>query len=364
MVLPRPHIQGLYRIPPDTESHKSFLRLDRNERVIDFPEQIVNRFHELLDARVVMSYPEIEPLYQKLSKYIEVPRDHLSLMSGSDLAIKTVFETYIDPDDQVLLHMPSYAMYEIYCKMFQANLKTISFDKSLKLDVEAFLDTITPQTRMVALENPNGFTGTILTKDEIRRVAEKAHACRAILLIDEAYYLFTGDTIQPLYQEFDNVIIARSFSKDLGMAGLRCGYLLSNPENIGFLYRVKPMYEVSAAAVAFCLAILEFPEQIKQYIAEVKKGMRFAVESLKGMGLITGGGNGNFLMIYLGDEIDIPLVIKGLKNRNVLVRRPFHVESIKGWLRVGVGNVSQMKNFLLAFATVLEETGCRVPSKL
>ena len=124
MVLPKSHIQDVYRFPPDIESRKNYLCLDKNERVIDFPEEIVNRFHELLDGRAVMSYPEIEPLYQKLAKYIGVARDHLLLAAGSDLAIKAVFEAYVDAGDNVLLHMPSYAMYDVYCKMFQANLKS------------------------------------------------------------------------------------------------------------------------------------------------------------------------------------------------------------------------------------------------
>lgn len=359
MIQPKPHIQELHRFPPDTESHRSYLRLDKNERVIPFPDEIVERFHALIDTNAIMSYPEVEPLYQKLAAYIGVPRDHLFLASGSDLAIKTVFETYIAPGDNVLLHMPSYAMYEVYCKMFQANLKTVSFNSQLELDVAAFIDAISPQTRMVVLENPNGFTGTILSQEDIRAIAEKAHHCNTILLIDEVYYLFTGETVQPLLQEFDNVIIVRSFSKDFGMAGLRCGYLLSKPGNIGFLYRVKPMYEVTQAAVAFCTAILEFPEHTKQYVSEVKKGMSFLKDALRRKGLVMGGGNGNFLLIYLGDDCDIPAVIKGLKSRGVLVRRPFQVEAVKGWLRVGVGNVSQMEKFVSAFSEVLVETGCR-----
>lgn len=356
MIQPKPHIQELHRFPPDVESHRPYLRLDKNERVIPFPDEIVTRFHALLDTNAIMSYPEVEPLYQRLAAYSGVPRDHLFLASGSDLAIKTVFETYIAPGDKVLLHMPSYAMYEVYCKMFQANLNTVSFNGKLELNVAAFIDAISPQTRMVVLENPNGFTGTILSQDDIRAIAEKAYQSDAILLIDEVYFLFTGETVQSLYLEYDNVIIVRSFSKDFGMAGLRCGYLLSQPTNIAFLYRVKPMYEVTQAAVAFCTAILEFPEHTKQYVEEVKRGMSFLKEALHSKGLITGGGNGNFLLIQLGESCDIPAVIKGLKDRGVLVRRPFQVEAVKGWLRVGVGNVSQMEKFVSAFSEVLVET--------
>jgi histidinol-phosphate aminotransferase len=163
--------------------------------------------------------------------------------------------------------------------------------------------------------------------------------------------------VLPLYREFDNVILARSFSKDFGMAGLRCGYLLSQPQNIDFLYRVKPMYEVSQAAVAFCLALLEHPRHIEQYVAEVRKGLKFLKEELQRMGIVTGGGYGNFLVVYLGDDFDIPAMIRGLKSRDVLVRRPFQVEAIKGWLRIAAGNESQMQLLAAVFREVLKETG-------
>jgi histidinol-phosphate aminotransferase len=356
MVLPRPHIQGLHRFPPDIESHKPYLRLDKNERVIDFPEEIVNRFHQLFDVCAVMSYPEIEPLYRKLAIHIGVPRNHLLLTSGSDLAIKTVFETYVAPGDNVLLHLPSYAMYEVYCKMFQANFKMVSFNRHLKLNIDSFVDAITSEVRVVALENPNGFTGTVLSNSEILAIAKKAHRCQAILIIDEAYFFFTGESVQSLYEEFDNIVIVRSFSKDIGVAGLRGGYLLSNPKNIEFLYRVKPMYEITAATVAFCMAVLEFPSYLEQYIADLKRGMNYLRESLEGMGLVTGGGNGNFLLIHLGDKYDIIKVIKGLKESDVLVRRPFEAESMKDWLRVGIGNVAQMERFVSIFRETLGES--------
>ena len=80
MILPRHHIKDLYRFPPDTESHEPYLCLDRNERVIDFPEEIVQRFYELLNPRAIMAYPEIEPLQKKLADYIDVPKNHFFLL--------------------------------------------------------------------------------------------------------------------------------------------------------------------------------------------------------------------------------------------------------------------------------------------
>jgi histidinol-phosphate aminotransferase len=335
------------------------LRLDKNERIVPFPDEVMARFYELLTPDAVMTYPELEPLYRKLADYLGVERDHLYLAAGSDLGIKTVYETFIDPGNRVLIHQPSYAMQQVYSKMFQAHVTEVSFDKRLTLDVEAFIDAITPETRLVVLENPNGFIGNVLPQASIRAIVEKAHRCNAIMLLDEAYYLFSGQTVQPLYLEFDNVIITRTFSKDLGAAGLRCGYLISQKHNIQFLNRVKPMYEVNNACVAFVQASLDFPQYISAFVKDVHEGLQFLRNQLENMGLTTAGGSGNFLVVYLGEDIDITSVIRHLKSRGILVRRPFQVTSLKGWLRIVAGNLEQMRRFVLAFAEGLDAAGWR-----
>ena len=359
MIRPRPHLESVYRTPEDTESRLPYLRLDMNERIVPIPEQVVNRFRELLTPEVVMTYPEFEPLYQKLAEYIGVEREQLFLVPGSDAGIKTVYETYIDPGDPVLLHLPSFAMHEVYCGLFQARLMTVPYDRQLRLDIQAYVDAITPETRLVLIENPNGFIGSTLPHDAIRAVVEKARRCNALVLLDEAYFLFSGQTIQPFFLEFDNVIIARSFSKDLGIAGLRCGYLLSQKANIQSLYKVKSTYGVSSASIAFALALLEFPEQIKKYVDQVQAGLKYLKQTLGEMGLATAGGEGNFLIAYLGEKFDVPTVIRELKSQSILVRRPFQVENLRGWLRIGGGSIAQMQRFAPAFAQALHDAGWR-----
>jgi len=353
MISPRPHIEKLFRTPPDVGSRKDFLRLDKNDRIITFPDKIWRHFTELFDEISVMSYPEQERFYEMLASYIGVPREHLILSLGSDLAIKMVYETYIEPNEEIQLHMPSYAMYEVYGNMFQANISSIAFNDNLKLDIDLFINKISNNTRMVVVENPNGFIGTSLGYDNIRKIAEKAHSTNTILLIDEAYYQFMGNSAQELYLNYDNVIIVRSFSKDFGMAGLRCGYLLSQKKNIDYIYRVKPMNEANSAAIAFGLTILEYPEYIDNYIDQVNESIVFMKESLSKMGYRCGEGYGNFIVVFVGEKID--QIIALLKNKGVLVRRPFQVEHLKGWLRIGIGNINDMEHFVNRFKEVIGE---------
>ena len=359
MINPRQHLKDIYRMPDDPESHLPYLRLDKNERIVPFSQRVWERFRELLTPEAVMAYPELEALYHQLAMHIGVERDNLFFATGSDLAIKTVYETFIDPGDTIQIHIPGYAMYEVYGKIFQARVNAISYENTLRLDVDAYIDAINQNTRMVVVENPNGFIGTHHSIDVIRAIVKKAQQCGAFVLIDEAYYLFSNQTIQPLYQEFDNVIIVRSFSKDLGIAGLRCGYLLSQKENIQSIFRVKPMHEINSAAVAFSQALLESPHEINEYVGEVQQGIRYVKQALEQLGLVVRGGSGNFVVIYLGLDIDSAAIINYLKSRNILIRRPFTAENLKGWLRVGMGAEVQMTQFVTVFAEALEAAGWR-----
>lgn len=357
MIEPRVHLKDLYRMPDDTESHFPYLRLDKNERVVPFPEDIWKRFLELLTPDAVMAYPELEPLYNGLADRIHVERSHLFLATGSDLAIKTVYETYISPGDVVQVHTPSYAMHEVYGRMFQANLLRAPYDKELHLDMDAYISAITPKTRMVVLENPNGMIGVSQPLEVIRAMVEKAHQCNTLVLLDEAYYLFQGGSVQPLYKDFDNVMIVRTFSKDFGIAGLRCGYLLSQPQNIESVYRVKPMHEINSAAVAFSLAMLENPDYINRFVCDMRESIEYTKQALRKIGMVVAGGAGNFIVAYLGDAVDASIVIACLKEHGILIRKPFTVENLKGWLRIGIGNMEQMQRFVSVLTNVLEREG-------
>jgi histidinol-phosphate aminotransferase len=355
MIRPRNQLVDVERTPPRVATREGTLRLDSNERIVPFPEAVLQRFRELLTDESIMMYPEPERVYRRLAAYLAVDRRELLLSAGSDAAIKAVYETYIDPGDRVVIHLPSYAMHGVYARMFQADLDTVCYDADLRLDLSQFLNAITNGTRMVVFENPNGFIGTVQPADAIRTIVEKAYRCGALVLLDEAYYLFSGQTNLDLYREYDNVIVCRTLSKDFGIAGLRAGYMMSREGNIRNLYRVKPMHEVSSAALAFTQAMLEYPAEIESYVAVVQAGLAFLRTALHARGLATSDSRTNFLIVRLPDGTDLDLAIRRLGARGCLVRRPFDLATLKGWLRVTAGGTGQMQRFVAAVDEVLAE---------
>ena len=152
--------------------------------------------------------------------------DELTLTNGTDEAIQLLINTYVNAGDQVIVLRPSYAMYRFYGQLAGADLCEIDYRAgTLAFPLKELLERITPATRAVLIGNPNNPTGTGIDVSGIRQILRQAS--NAAVLIDEAYYEFSGVTVLPLLSEHSNLFVSRTFSKTYGMAAMRCGCLFS-----------------------------------------------------------------------------------------------------------------------------------------
>lgn len=334
MIEPRAHLKAVTRTPNDEPSRLFKIRLDRNERNQAFSEQFVQKVKAAINGEILQVYPELDVIYEKTARWLKLNSDQILLHAGSDQAIKGVFETYINPGDQILLHFPGYAMYDIYAKTFQAQVLKQDFDSNLEFDWDAYIEKIHPGLRMVVAENPNGFLGVTVPLTKLRQLIEKAHATQTIALIDEAYFHFHNETVLPWLQEFDNLIISRTFSKAFGLAGIRAGYLLSQAENIDFLKRVRPVYEITALTAIILGILLDSPEEYLSYIRETAINRESFCRKLDELGIRYSKSVGNFLAIRLGEAATHDLWRQQLAQKNILIRRPFREAQLNQWVRV------------------------------
>lgn len=336
MIQPKEAINNLIRTAEKEPSRLHKYRMDRNERTHPFSESFMNYIRKKLTGEIIMTYSEIEPLYERFSKWLGVDRNRILFHSGSDLAIKAVFETYIRPKDRILLHLPGYAMYKVYAQMFQAQVDVLEYDSDLRFNLDQFIDALNEKHRMVVIENPNGYVGNKHPIKKIEELIEKAHRLGVIALVDEAYFHFIDDTTTvDFLDSFDNLIVVRTFSKAFGLAGLRAAYLVSLPKNIQFLYRVKPMHELNSMAVLAISALLDYEDEFRRFIEETKESLHYLKTSLNKLGIATSDSCANFLAARFGAIVDGAEVVKYLQKANILIRRPFREKHLKEWLRVG-----------------------------
>ena len=351
MIKPKPLIQNIVRIQEKEPSRFYKVRLDRSERTYPYSNSFIERIKRRLDGEWLMTYPEPEPLYEKFSAFLKIPRQRILFNNGSDQSIKAVFETYISEGDRVLLHRPGYAMFPVYAKMFGAEAVFQDFDSDLNFDHDAYIDKIDSSFRMAVLENPNGFIGAAPPRESLHRFIAKCEKEGVIAVVDEAYFFFHDITVVDLLDSYENLIVIRTFSKALGVAGLRAGYTLSREENIANLYKVKPMHEINGLAILVIDEILNDPKEFFGFVEDTRKGLAFLKDGFRKLDIDTSKSVANFLAARLGRYISGEEASLRLKEKGILLRRPFREKNLWEWTRIGTGPVPYMQQLL----SVVEE---------
>lgn len=355
MIQPKPLIRNIVRIQEKEPSRFYKVRLDRSERTYPFSDKFIELIRKRMDGEWLMTYPEPEPLYEKFSDFLKLARKRILFNSGSDQSIKAVYEAYISEGDKILMHRPGYAMFPVYAKMFGAEVEYQDFDSGLNFDYDAYINRINSSFRMAVLENPNGFIGTAPPEQCLFRFADKCEKEGVIALVDEAYFFFHDITAAGLLGSHENLIIMRTFSKALGMAGLRAGYTLSREENIENLYKVKPMHEINGFAILAIGEILDNLDEFYSFIKETARALKFLKDGFAKLDIDTSKSVANFLAARLGKYLPGEEISSMLKKEDILLRRPFREKHLCEWTRIGTGPASYMQRLLDVIEEVILE---------
>ena len=345
MIQPKEHLRNIYRSVPEEFDRTAYLRLDKNEDVDGFSSEFIQGLLSGITPGLISSYPQLFPLYEKLSGYLGVNRDQLLITAGSDAAIKNIFEVFITPGDKILTPDPTYAMYYVYSQLFQAELIKIQFDGDLNLPIDKFLENISAEIKMVVLANPNSPTGTIVTKDDVLKILKKAEENNVLVLVDEAYYPYHPFTILEMVDKFDNLIITRTFSKAYGLASLRVGYAISNPDIIKAMITFRPIYETTGISAHLACKMLDNNEIVQKKIDETIKGKEYVISEIAKLGLKVYASHTNFIHIRVGEE-NVQKVCNHLEKSRILVRTGFEHETLKHCIRITTGSVNTMEPFV------------------
>jgi len=340
---PRQAVLRMKPYSPPTSGRAGRLRLDFNENTIGCAPSVTQYLAENVTEEALAVYPEYEEARRRLSAFFRVAGDELLLTNGTDEAIQVLINTYVDDDDDVLLMRPSYAMYRFYAELAGASIREMDYRPgTLVFPLQELLGAVQPSTRAVLIANPNNPTGTGVTLEGIERILKKAP--NAAVLIDEAYYEFSGITALPLIKQYPNLFVSRTFSKVYGLAALRMGCLFSQAANIAYLHKAQSPYSVNAvAAMAACAAVRD-SAAISRYVGEVLAARELLYVGLEELKIEYVRSQANFVLFRAGDRA-IEVRDK-LRDRGVLVRDRSY--ELPGMVRVTVGTREQVREFLAA----------------
>lgn len=334
------------------------LWLDKNENHDPQLLELTTRVLRSLDPEFIYTYPEMAPLYQKLAASVGVGPEHLLMTAGSDGAIRAVFEAYVQPGDLVLHTVPTFAMYQVYGQMYGARRLPMAYQPSAtgpRLDADEVIATIAAhRPRLVCLPNPDSPTGTVFAPADLRRIVEAAGAADVVMLVDEAYFPFYDQTTLPWVLEYPHLIVARTFAKAWGLAGLRVGFLAAHPAVARILHLVRPMYEVNTVGAAMVERMLDHSAEIDASVARLNASKTTFLAAMSALGFRVLRGHGNFLHVAFG-ELAPPMhtALKGI----VLYRPDFNEACLKGFSRFSVASEDQWAPVLTAIRAVAERAG-------
>jgi histidinol-phosphate aminotransferase len=355
MIVPNDHLLAIDRVTENMGERAHYICLDRNERVTPWKDDVFRDMLASLRPGHFCSYPDPLPLYQRLSASLCIPENYLYLTNGSDAAIRTTFQTFVHSGDMVLQPEPTYAMYPIYTRIFNANVCAIPYDESLRLSVDCVLEKLKLRPRILAIANPDQPTGAVLSEGQLRRLADAAIKADTLFVIDEAYYPFYPHTAVALVREYPNIVVTRTFSKFGGLAGLRLGYLVADPNVIKQLQRVRGAHEVNAMAIAIGSYVLDHPQLLQIGLDDTEAGRRVLLDAAEEICVELPTCPTNFQLLRLRGIENTSQVVAALKRKGYLVKGEFAHKCIANCIRVTLAGPNLMEGFLTALRAVAKE---------
>jgi histidinol-phosphate aminotransferase len=330
------------------------LRLDFNENTLACSPRVIEALKNVTAADLTR-YPERGTVEAIVADALGVAPVEVLLTNGVDEAIHVLCQAFLDRGDAMLLPVPTYSMYEVYGSAAEAQMDAVLASDGFRFPLHAMLQAIHARTRLIAIANPNSPTGATVARDAIIAIAEAAP--HAVVLVDEAYYHFFGETVLDLIGKLPNLVVARTFSKAYGLAGLRLGALIAAEQTMQWLRRVISPYSVNQLALACLPAALGDRAYLDWYVAEVKAARAELAQALTELGLEHWPTEANFILTRIG--AGHATFVEAMRTRGILTRDRSADPGCDGLVRITVGTREQMQQAREAMERSLKEIGWR-----
>ena len=319
-------LEGKVEVPVE-----NIIKLDANENPYGCSPKVPQA---LANYPYLNIYPDAgqTELRELLAGYTGVDAENIVAGNGSDQLIDLILRLFVEPGDEVINCVPSFAMFRFVTELCDGTLVEVPRDENFAVNVKALKAAIDNKTKIIFLANPNNPTGTIMPQPDIVEVLDTGLP----VVVDEAYYEFSGETVVPLISQYKNLMVLRTFSKWAGLAGLRVGYGIFSPEIADYLLRIKPPYNVNVAAL---VAVRESLKDIDYLMGRVQaiiaeRERLFAeLEKLKWLTPFPSQANFIFCSVLNGKANELQ---QKLQRKGILVRY-FDKPMLRNSIRISVG---------------------------
>ncbi|MBW2028625.1 MAG: histidinol-phosphate transaminase [Deltaproteobacteria bacterium] len=340
-------------VPGEQPQDREYLKLNTNENPYPPCPGIADLLRTFDTERLrLYSDPVCGRLRERIARKHSLLKEQVFVSNGSDEALSFCFYAFFDSlYGRLLFPEYTYSFYPVYCDFYGITYERIPLDREFRVDLDGFLKKGDGSCGAI-FANPNAPTGTYLALDRIVWFLENYHR-EKIVVIDEAYIDFGGESAAALLGQFQNLVIVRTFSKGMSLAGLRLGYTLTDKELIKALFTVKDSFN-SYPADTLSQLIGEIAIEDDLYYAKIREKIiatrEYFSSELERLGWFVLPSRANFVFVSKEGIPGKDIYLK-LKEKGILVRH-FDVEGIKDFVRITIGTRDQMAR-LLSVATCL-----------
>lgn len=325
------------------EGRAGKLRLDFNENTVGCMPAALRALRRMT-AEQLCIYPEYEATKRRLARHFGVRPEEMLLTNGVDDALRTLMDTFVEPGSTVLLPEPTFTMYRFYAEIAGGRVVTERYDSDMRFPLEAILRALRRAPRLLCLANPNNPTATLLDRKALSRILDAAP--RTLVLVDEAYYEFSGMTVLPWIRRRKNLVVGRTFSKAVGLAGLRLGALFCCTELADTIRRIAMPFPVNSAALVAAEAAINDRPYLRRYVQQIKESRSLLARGLEALGARVFPSAANFLLVDFG--LGGSRLVRRLGRRNILLRDRAGELGRDGFVRITVGTPAQSRLLLQA----------------
>jgi histidinol-phosphate aminotransferase len=327
------------------------LRLHLNENTGGCSPRVLEAIRRV-QTHDVATYPSYPALVRACAAHFDVDAEWVLLTNGLDEGILMAAVGHIARarvhDAETIIPLPAFDPYPNSTAAVGATAVRVLPRPGFVFQVDEVIAAITPRTRMIFLNTPNNPTGQLIPVADLRRIA--AAAPHAVVLIDEAYIEFGGQSFLPELPRYPNVLIGRTFSKAYGLAGMRVGVMIGQPQSLDALRAVTLPFNINGVAMAATLAALQDTEFLPRYAAQVAASRTRLYDACRALGLTFWESAANFVLVQVGDAV--ALVVQALASRGVHVRDRSKDPTTPGCIRITAGMIDHTAAAIEALESV------------
>jgi histidinol-phosphate aminotransferase len=337
---------------PVEKKTRAGLKLDSNENTLGPSPRVRAALEDLIYTEPMHFHDgdNDDDLKNMLSEYVGLDSDSIRCFAGKINALEHISKTYLEQGTEIVINAPKDDNVTTIALSLGAIVTEVVHDNPFEFNIEALINHIGPKTRVIYIANPDEHTGASFSEAEI--VFLLAYAERMMVVVDEEYFEFCGHSVSDLINRFPNLIVIRSFAKAFGLANIKAAYILSDPDNLGYVDRLTCDPDLDSFSRKAVLAVLDDLGYTRKYVSLIEQSKKLLLQNLPEIGYQFRMTTANFFVLKVNDS---GMAARLLEDAGIAVKDFSDIRALDGFVRISIGTPEQTDLLLTSLGRIAEK---------